>query len=336
MTDPDAAVRSPTTDTLGWYEAQYATAERPALAAGAQHERSRRVVNAYYDLTGDFYGRRRRESLHFAAPLARERWSVAVTRYQGLLAEQLRVAPRSSVLDVGCGIGGPARTIARVTEAHVTGLELRGGHVARARELTTVAGLDGQCDFAQGDFTQMPFEDGRFDGAYEINSICHAPRPVDVYDEVFRVLKPGARFVSSGWCLLDAFHPGEDEHGALRLEIEAGNALAALKTVTQVEEALAAAGFELTMSFDSAGGGDPRSRWYRELTPGLTSTARLCRYRSVRALRHAVLSALAARGRLPRDSAKIDDMLDRRARSLVRAGELAILTPLWCTVARRP
>jgi hypothetical protein len=115
-------VPSPPTDGLGWYEAQYTTAERPsALPSGAQHERSRRLVNAYYNIVGGVHARDGAESFHFAVPLATESYSAAIIRYQRMIAEHLGVPARSAILDIGCGIGGPARVIAGVTESHVSG-----------------------------------------------------------------------------------------------------------------------------------------------------------------------------------------------------------------------
>ncbi|HEV7806070.1 MAG TPA: methyltransferase domain-containing protein [Solirubrobacteraceae bacterium] len=339
LSDPagsDPSLHRPTQDALSWYLAQYATGVQQATSPADQHARSRQLVNAYYDLVGDFYERGWGESFHFAAPSRGERYADAMRRYERVIAERLHVEAHSAILDIGCGIGGPARNVATVTGSHVTGLNINAGQVARARELTTAAGLTGQCDYVHGDFMDMPFADQSFDGAYHVDAICHAPRPAGVYDEILRVLKPGAMFVSSEWCLLDDFDLSDSEHSAVRFDIEACNAISVLRTASEVDDALAFAGFVVEQSLDSARLGDPRSPWYRELTPGLTNVVRLRMYRPLQILLRGLLVALAAAGRLPDDSAKINDLLARGAKGLVRGGELGIFTPMWLTIARKP
>jgi SAM-dependent methyltransferase len=102
--------------------------------------------------------------------------------------------------DVGCGVGGPMRAIARHTGARVTGINNNSYQLARLDMHNRNGGLDRQCDgvkvgrlclfvfrhvlvatfinhsnpiFSQGDFMKMPFADGTFDGAYSIEATCH-------------------------------------------------------------------------------------------------------------------------------------------------------------------
>src|SRR6185369_16304800 len=70
-----------------------------------------------------------------------------------------------TVLDVGCGIGGPARYIAATTGAKVTGLDLTPEFVATAQDLSRHCGLEGQVAFQEGDALAMPFAAARFDAA---------------------------------------------------------------------------------------------------------------------------------------------------------------------------
>ena len=56
------------------------------------------------------------------------------------------------------------------------------------------------------------FEDNSFDGVYNLEAICHAKDPLLVYKEIYRVLKPGALFVSSCWVTTDKFEPGNATH----------------------------------------------------------------------------------------------------------------------------
>ena len=74
------------------------------------------------------------------------------------------------ILDVGCGVGGPALTIAAHTGAHVTGVDLVSGRVAIAMERAS-----DPTDFVVGDMLDLPFDDNSFDGAYSFEAICHVP-----------------------------------------------------------------------------------------------------------------------------------------------------------------
>ena len=104
-----------------------------------------------------------------------------------------------TVLDVGSGVGGPARTIAQFSDANVVGISINEYQIRRSRNHTKAAGLSEQVSFVQGDFTKMPFEDSTFEAAYAIEATCHSPDLKNVYSEVYRVLKPGALFATYEW-----------------------------------------------------------------------------------------------------------------------------------------
>lgn len=73
--------------------------------------------------------------------------------------------PGMRVLDVGCGIGGPAREIARFTDCNITGLNNNDFQIGRARRYTAKAGLSEQLNFVKGDFTKLgaQFGENQFD-----------------------------------------------------------------------------------------------------------------------------------------------------------------------------
>lgn len=62
------------------------------------------------------------QSFHFAPRYFDEGIKESILRHEHFLASKLNVRPGDRILDVGCGVGGPARNIARFTGAHVTGL----------------------------------------------------------------------------------------------------------------------------------------------------------------------------------------------------------------------
>lgn len=98
------------------------------------------------------------------------------------------------LLDVGSGLGGPARAAAAVIGATVTGIDLTDEYVEIARQLSARVGLTAKTTFQQGSVLELPFADGAFDGAYMIHvgmNIADKPR---LFGEVRRALKPGAVF----------------------------------------------------------------------------------------------------------------------------------------------
>ncbi|KAJ6624435.1 S-adenosyl-L-methionine-dependent methyltransferase [Mycena sp. CBHHK59/15] len=91
--------------------------------------------------------------------------------------------PGMWVLDVGCGVGGPAQAITRFADIEVIGLNNN----------EFQAGLEGQVTFVRGDFMKLEEQFGKnyFDAVYAIEATCHAPTWEGVYGEIFKVLKPG-------------------------------------------------------------------------------------------------------------------------------------------------
>lgn len=101
--------------------------------------------------------------------------------------------PGMRVLDVGCGVGGPAREIARFSGAHITGLNNNQFQVERATKYTARAGLSDQVDFVKADFMKLAehFGPNSFDAVYAIEATVHAPNFEGIYNEIKKVLKPG-------------------------------------------------------------------------------------------------------------------------------------------------
>ena len=90
-----------------------------------------------------------------------------------------------SVLDVGCGVGGPMRTIAgSEPTARITGISINRYQVDTCNAYNAKKLLGDRCEAVRGNFLKMPFGDESFDGAYAVEATCHAPELEDVYGEV--------------------------------------------------------------------------------------------------------------------------------------------------------
>jgi SAM-dependent methyltransferase len=101
------------------------------------------------------------------------------------------------ILDIGSGIGGPARYFASRFGCKVSGIDLTPEFCEVARHLTRVLGLENRVTFEAGDALAMPFADASFDGAYSMNVSMNIADKGGLYREVNRVLKPGAWLVLS-------------------------------------------------------------------------------------------------------------------------------------------
>jgi ubiquinone/menaquinone biosynthesis C-methylase UbiE len=113
------------------------------------------------------------------------------------IADALEVGADDHLLDIGSGIGGPARYFARRFGCRVTGIDLTAEFCDVARALTRSLGLDAKVDFELGNALNMPFADASFDGAYSMNVSMNIADKAAFYREIHRVLKPGAWLVLS-------------------------------------------------------------------------------------------------------------------------------------------
>lgn len=252
------------------------------------------------------------------------------------------------VLDVGCGVGGPAREIARFTGARVTGITINEYQVQRATRYAAQDGLAARCRFVAGDFMQLPFAEASFDAAYAIEATVHAPRLASAYAEVFRALRPGGVFGVYEWVMTDAYDDGDARHRQLRLAIEEGDGIARMAGAADAVAAMRAAGFEEVCAAEDlarrfARGEDP-APWYWPLDAGgwrhasgvwdVLGTARMTPWG--RWLAHGFMGALETLGLAPPGTKKTGDSLARAAAALVQAGKEGLFTPMFLMVGRKP
>ena len=107
-----------------------------------------------------------------------------------------QLPPGSRVLDVGCGIGGSARILARDYGLDVLGISISPGQIRRAQELTP-QGLS--CRFAVMDALALELPNASFDAVWSVEAGPHMPDKQRYADELLRVLKPGGRLAVADW-----------------------------------------------------------------------------------------------------------------------------------------
>ncbi len=107
-----------------------------------------------------------------------------------------QLPPGSTVLDVGCGIGGSARILARDYGLDVLGISISPAQIERARRLTP----DGlSCRFQVMDALALELEDRSFAGVWSVEASPHMPDKQRYADELLRVLRPGGRLAVADW-----------------------------------------------------------------------------------------------------------------------------------------
>ena len=102
----------------------------------------------------------------------------------------------SRILDVGCGIGGSSRILAKDYGFNVIGITISPAQVKRARELTS-SGLN--CNFQVMDALDLKFEDGSFDGVWSVEAGAHMNDKTKFADEMLRTLRPGGYMALADW-----------------------------------------------------------------------------------------------------------------------------------------
>ena len=118
------------------------------------------------------------------------------------IANLLQIDASDHILDIGSGIGGPARYFAHRFGCEVTGLDLTAEFCDVARDLTRTLDLERRVKFELGNALAMPFAQGSFDGAYSMNVSMNIADKRAFYREIHRVLKPG------GWLMLSELAKG--------------------------------------------------------------------------------------------------------------------------------
>jgi len=108
--------------------------------------------------------------------------------------QRLPIKADQHILDIGSGLGGPARYLASRYRARVSGIDLTASLCEQASFLAEKTKLSNNVKFQAGDATALPFEAQHFDMAYTIHVAMNIHDRDSLYSEAFRVLKPGSLF----------------------------------------------------------------------------------------------------------------------------------------------
>jgi SAM-dependent methyltransferase len=110
------------------------------------------------------------------------------------LADVLPIKAEHHIVDIGCGLGGPARYMAERFGCRVSGVDITEPFVDAANKLTALLSMTGKVMATQGDGQHLPYADAVFDGGYTQHVTMNVADRARFFGEAFRVLKPGAYF----------------------------------------------------------------------------------------------------------------------------------------------
>lgn len=174
------------------------------------------------------------------------------------LAALLQPQAGERLLDIGSGIGGPARWIAAKFACHVTGVDLTPEFCDAAETLNRAAGLADRVRIVNGSALALPVPDAAFDAAYSQNVVMNiADKPL-FYREAFRALRPGGRLALANVCAGPAGEPYFPVPWAMTPETSF------LAAPDEMRADLAAAGFEIVDFRDTTAAAAAAQRRNRE------------------------------------------------------------------------
>ncbi|CAF2040562.1 unnamed protein product [Rotaria magnacalcarata] len=298
--------------------------------ADQRKDEYKNLVSSYYSLVTDFYEYGWGQSFHFANRFRGETLAESIQRHESYLALKMNLKAGDKVLDLGCGVGGPLRRIAHLTGAHVTGITISDYQIQRAKKI----GVPADCQFIQGDFMKLPFEDNSFDHVYTIEAVCHAPDKAKCFVEVIRVLKPGGSLVGYDWCLTDKYDSQNSVHIETKRLIEEGDALPDLKSTHQLVSDLKSVGFTVEENQIIPEGDIP---WYQPLKGG-DSLLSLENFRTTffgRMITHNTVWLLEKTRIAAQGSLATLNILETARDGVMRGGESDIFTPYFFFLARK-
>jgi ubiquinone/menaquinone biosynthesis C-methylase UbiE len=173
------------------------------------------------------------------------------------LADAARLKEGDEVLDAGCGLGGPARTLAETYGCRVTGIDLTRGFCEAAAELNRRVGLGDRIVIQQANAVALPFGDDTFDVVWTMHVSMNIEDKAELYDQFARVLKPGGKL---------AFFDLIEGEGELHFPVPWANdpSINHLVDEDELRLLLSTAGFHAEMWQDLTAEG---AQFFRNLTP---------------------------------------------------------------------
>lgn len=150
--------------------------------------------SAYGNYERDVYRQIRIET--YGEDLGQTSW--VTTEESKAIPQWLELTSSSHVLEIGCGSGRYALRVAEQSGCSIVGIDINEHGIATANRLAEAAGVNSRVRFEQVDASKnLGFGSSSLDAVFSNDALCHVPGRMEVFREIYRVLKPGGRFLFS-------------------------------------------------------------------------------------------------------------------------------------------
>lgn len=167
-----------------------------------------------------------------------------------LFGRQLAPESSSSILDIGCGTGGPAVFIGKTYGCRVTGVDLGETQIQAAKQAAERSGVQDRVTFQLADGTNLPFDEGTFDGVFLLGSASHVEDKAKLFAECARVTKSGARLVLGDVVTAKSDWRSDRKLSLIRRVVDVFFDSPHLLTAQEYERFISESGFEITETKD--------------------------------------------------------------------------------------
>ncbi len=170
--------------------------------------------------------------------------------YEEKMCRDLGVKQGDRVLDIGCGRGRVAQHVASLTNAHVLGINIDPDQLESAKRYAAGRGLSEKCEFKIADLNDLPFsfEDNSFDAIYQIQVFSLSKNLEKLFQELHRILKPGAKLACLDWVRLAKYDGNNPEHAELMKRIKPLIGAIGTPSAEEYVRLLKKAGFKIVIS----------------------------------------------------------------------------------------
>ena len=238
------------------------------------------------------------------------------------IALDVGLRPGMRVLDLGCGRGRVAAHMTSFSGAQVVGLNIDANQLAQAREFNTQCGFANEFVEHDQNILPLPFADASFDAFYEIQALSLCKDPAALFREIYRVLRPGAKFLLLDWVSLPQYDPSNPQHAQLMRRVKPLIGAVGTPTPAGFEKALRAAGFTVQRSDNPSIDG---------LQAPLIDKVDVY-FRALRRLIHGLVRVRA----LPRHFRTLIDRFCLDGQAFVEMDNLRLITTTYRIVAQKP
>ncbi|XOU94911.1 MAG: SAM-dependent methyltransferase [Candidatus Kerfeldbacteria bacterium] len=167
------------------------------------NENKQKIIERYYQYSTPYllkyWSDKESMSIHYGFwyPETKSRSEAFLNQHRSVV-ELLQPSADDYILDIGCGVGGVSTWLAQHTPARYVGITLADNQIRMARQLAQRRKVADRTAYSRMDFFKTSFNDNTFTKAFAIESICHSyPRQLEVFREMYRILKKGATLLIS-------------------------------------------------------------------------------------------------------------------------------------------